>query len=158
MKSFRLIFQTGFMCVLLLLPAYVGATIIISPGLVDGSGDVENVLFNDPDNGTVAGAAYTVTGITNQTGLLVDFTSDVYLVTPSGGQARIEAETGTFDNIDFYLQDDSLGFGKVQFNIDAVSDGNVTLAFTDQFGTIFQDTTIGVNRPRSIGLRYGRRF
>jgi hypothetical protein len=139
MKLGRFGFQIVCLCAFLALPTFAGATIIIDTGLIGGSGDVENVRFNEPSNGTVAGPATTVTGITSQTDLLVDFSSNENLITPSGGQARIEASDGTFDNIDFYLQDVSLGFGKVQFNIDAADDGDVTLAFTDQFGTVFSD-------------------
>ncbi|MBT8349978.1 MAG: PEP-CTERM sorting domain-containing protein [Deltaproteobacteria bacterium] len=138
MKTTRFYIQAYFIFLFLLCPALSGATILIETGLVGGSGDVENILFNDPGMGTVAGPAFTVTGITNQTDLLVDFTSNEDLITPSGGQARIEATDGTFTNLDFYLQDVTLGFGKVQFNIDAAANGDITLAFTDQFDTVFQ--------------------
>jgi len=139
MATLRFVSQIVCLCIFLLIPTFVGATIIIETGLVGGSGDVENVLFNDPDMGTVSGPAFTVTGITNQTDLLVDFTSDnnENLVTPSGGQARIEASDGAFDYLDFFMQDVTLGLAKVQFNLEAESDGNVTLTFTDQFGTLF---------------------
>jgi len=30
--------------------------------------------------------------------------------------------------------------------------------YADPFGVLFHDTTIGTNRPRTIGVRYGRRF
>jgi len=139
MKILRFAFQTVCLCTLLLLPSFVEATIIIDYGLVGGSGDVEEVLFHG--TGTVSGPPAMVTGITNQTDLLVDFTSNEDLKedlkTVAGGQARLEASDGAFDNLDFYLKDVTIGFGKVQFNLDAESDGEVTLAFTDQFGDIF---------------------
>src|SRR5262245_8041076 len=54
----------------------------------------ENILLNDGDTGT------TVSGVTNQSGLIVDFSSTTdTLVVPSGGQARIEAEDGLVNNI-----------------------------------------------------------
>ena len=49
----------------------------------------ENVLLNSGTTGT------TVTGTTNQTGLLVNFSSTQTLSEPSSGQARIEATNGT---------------------------------------------------------------
>ena len=49
----------------------------------------ENVLLNNGTTGT------TVTGTTNQTGLLVNFSSTQTLSEPSSGQARIEATNGT---------------------------------------------------------------
>ncbi|MFC1578047.1 PEP-CTERM sorting domain-containing protein [Thermodesulfobacteriota bacterium] len=147
MKPLRFAFQTVFLCTFLLLPTFVGATIIIENKLVGGSGDVDNVLFNG--TGTVSGPASTVTGRLQNTGLLVDFTSDQNLETVAGGQARVEAQVGTFDNIDFFLQDTTKGFGKVQFNLDPAAgqtNGDVTLAFTDQWGTVFQkDFELDIN-------------
>jgi hypothetical protein len=137
MKTLRFALQTIFLCTLLLLPAFAGATIIIETGLVGGSGDVDNVLFHG--TGTFSGPAKTVTGITNQTDLLVDFTSEVNLVTIAGGQARIEAQNGTFNNLEIYLQDVTMGFGKIQFNLNAAVDGTVNLAFKDQFDIVIHN-------------------
>ena len=106
-------------CGLFLLPAASYATLIIVDTLYGGSGDVENILYNG--TGTVLGPAFTVTGRTNQTSTLVNFTSNENLIA-SGGQATIVAADGAFDNIDFYLQDPTLGFSKVQFNLDLADD------------------------------------
>lgn len=112
------------------------ADIVIYDRLEGGSGDVENVLFNDANSDEVA---LTVDGFLNQSGLIVNFTGTEDLATPSGGQARVTAadyaEGGTFNYITFGFEDPTLGFDKVQFNIDAAEDGFVNLTFTDQFGT-----------------------
>lgn len=108
------------------------ADIIIYDGLVGGSGDVQNVLFNDANSDDIA---LTVDGFLNQTGQIVDFTGTEMLATPSGGQARIDADDGSFDFISFQLADPTQGFYKVQFNIDAVNDGSANLTFTDELGT-----------------------
>jgi len=112
------------------------ANVIIYDGLEGGSGDVQNVLYGDfsGQQGT------TVQGSLNQTGQLVDFTSTDVLVTPSGGQARIEALDGSFNNLVIELADQTLGFAKIQFNINAASDGSAKLSFWDQFGTLFSGT------------------
>lgn len=116
----------------------VHANILIYDRLEGGSGDVENVLFNDANSDEIG---FTVDGYLNQSEEIVEFTSDEDLTTPSGGQARIEAFDGSFTYMAFKLADPSLGFNKVQFNIDAVEDGSVNLTFTDQFGTNFTGTS-----------------
>lgn len=109
------------------------ADLILEPGLVGGSGDVQNVLFNGfPDQqGT------TVSGNLNQTGDQVDFTGNEEFITPAGGQARIEALDGAFDFISIMLNDPNVGFDKIQFNIDAAEAGAVVITLIDQFLTEF---------------------
>lgn len=68
------------------------ATIIFSTSQGSVQPD-ENILFNCAV-GCVSGPALTVTGETNNTGNLVDFTSTENLVTPSSGQARVESADG----------------------------------------------------------------
>ena len=119
------------------LPSISGATLIISSGLVGGSGDVENVLFNEA--GLLA-TGTTVQGITNQTDSIVNFISNENLLTPPSGQARIEAQDGAFDNLVIAMNDPSKGFSKLQFNINSAFDGTVTFSIKDQFGVIFGDT------------------
>ena len=53
----------------------------------------ENVLFNEPG---LVGFGNPVTGMTNLSHLLVTFSSTEDLLTPSGGQARVEAADGAF--------------------------------------------------------------
>jgi hypothetical protein len=59
------------------------------------------------------------------------------LVVPAGGQARIEGADGNFDAITIELADSSLGFEKLQFNLDAAVDGNANFHAVDQFGKVF---------------------
>jgi hypothetical protein len=113
------------------------ADIMIYQGLEGGSGDVLNVLYNEPgllDTGMM------VQGITNQGDYIVNFTGTELLYTPSGGQARIEAVDGAFDYLEIAMADPTLGFNKIQFNIHAVDDGLVNLTFVDQFGGVFSAT------------------
>lgn len=116
--------------------AFVGnanADLILGTGVVGGSGDVQNVLFN----GFLGQQGTTVSGNLNQTNEQVDFTANEDLITPAGGQARIEALDGSFDMIMFGLNDITKGFGKVQFNIDAEAGGFADIILTDQSGTDF---------------------
>lgn len=119
------------------------ANIVISTGLTGGSGDVENVLFNDPNaNSDPNAATFLVDGWTNQSNYFVNFTSNENIYNPASGQARIEAVDGAFSYmfIEMALAP-NLGFDKVQFNIDAVNgfaNPSVILTFTDQFGNNFQ--------------------
>ena len=92
-------------------PSISGANLIISTGLVGGSGDVENVLFNEA---SLIATGTTVQGITNQTGSIVNFISNENLLTPPSGQARIEAQDGAFDNLVIAMNDPSKGFSKLQ--------------------------------------------
>ncbi len=100
------------------------ATVTITDSLSGGSGDVENILFNQ--SGLATGPALTVQGITNSTGTVIDFTSDENIQTPAIGQARIEGADGGYQ---FLFFETNLGdaFLKAQFNIDAIADGNVTI-------------------------------
>jgi hypothetical protein len=119
------------------LPSISGANLIISTGLVGGSGDVENVLFNEP--GLIATGS-TVQGITNISDSIVNFTSNETLSTPPLGQARIEAQDGFFDYLAISMNDPSQGFAKLQFNINSAFDGTVTFSIEDQFGGILGGT------------------
>lgn len=108
------------------------ADILIYEGLEGGSGDVQNVLFNDLNSNVVG---FSVDGFLNQANDIVVFTGTELLSTPSGGQARIEAADGSFSQLSFRMEDPSQGFDKVQFNIDAVSDGQVNIIFRDPFNS-----------------------
>jgi hypothetical protein len=74
----------------------------------------ENIVFNGA--GTVSGPSLTVTGRTNQSNTLVAFTSSENLVTPSSGQARIEAQDGAFRDLGVYLLAGGT-FGDLIFNL-----------------------------------------
>ena len=112
------------------------ATLTLTSGLVGGSGDVDNVIFNAC--GLSSGPALTVQGCLNTShSTLVNFTGTENLLIPSGGQARVEAQDGAFDNVLIKLDSPLQGFSKLQFNIDAIADGFASFEAIDQFGTHF---------------------
>jgi len=112
------------------------ATLIVESGLVGGSGDVDNVIF-ESCVGAIAGPALTVQGCLNTSDTtLVNFTSNENLIT-NGGQAKINAQDGFFDTVTIALADSALGFSKLQFNLDVTTDATAHFEGIDQFGTIF---------------------
>lgn len=127
----------AFFGVLVSLTAVPAAANIIIYATPDALQPDENVLLNSsPPTGNNA------FGVTNQTGTEVTFTGIEALLTPSNGQARLEAADGGLSQLDFALTDDTLGFTEVEFNIfgTGASASSVDLRFTDQFGMIFTDT------------------
>lgn len=121
------------------------ATLVLQTGLVGGSGDVDNVIFNACGLGGSTGT--TVQGCLNSSHTtLVDFTSDETLsIGEGGGQATIDSVDGTFDFIRIQLDDPTLGFSKLQLNLDAVADGTATFLAVDQFGTTFNLGTFNLD-------------
>jgi hypothetical protein len=116
------------------------ADIILNTGLVGGSGDVSNVVFNPCGLGSSTGT--TVQGCLNtDPSRLVNFTSSETLTVAEGGggQADINAVDGSFDNVVISLAD-STGFTKLQFNLIAEADGSVNFQGVDQFGAVFNFT------------------
>jgi hypothetical protein len=112
-------------------------TILDTPGAVQPD---EDVLFQGPPpSGNMA------FGVTNQTNTQVTFLGTEPLVTPSSGQARLEAADGGFSTLQFFLSDPLKGFTEVEFNINADTATSVDLNFTDQSGTVFSDTFALVN-------------
>jgi len=116
------------------------ATILIftSPGAVQPN---ENILLNGVDT-----LDSTAIGVTNMSDASVTFLGNENLVTPSNGQARIEAADGGLSQLEFFLTDPLRSFTEVEFNIfgTRATANSVTLNFTDQFGTIFsQISSIG---------------
>jgi hypothetical protein len=125
-------------CGLAAAPAH--ATIILNTGLVGGSGDVSNVVFNPCGLGSSTGT--TVQGCLNtDPNVRVNFTSNETLTVTEGGggQADINAVDGSFDNIVISLAD-SMGFTKLQFNLLAETDATVNFRGVDQFGAVFNFT------------------
>jgi len=128
----------------------------------------ENVLLNKGTTGT------TVFGNTNQTGLLVQFTSTQTLTEPSNGQARIEATNGTsqvgLTNVTITVPGGS--YGDLIFNPDITGTigtpgGGLSVSVTDNLGNVgtfsyalsngenfLTITTTGGERIVSTGLSY----
>lgn len=125
----------------------VHATLTLSPGLVGGSGDVDNVVFNacGPNFATQVGIQ--IQGCLNTSpSTLVNFTGQETLKSvEAGGQARIEAEDGAFQYVQIQLADASLGFSKLQFNLDAIADGFASFQAVDQFGAVFNFDNIALD-------------
>jgi hypothetical protein len=100
----------------------------------------ENIVFNQL--GLIAGPALTVTGATNQSGALVTFTGLENLVTPSAGQARVEAEDPTgFTTILVDLFDPLLFFSEFEANVRIFSQtsGTATVEACDQFNNCISE-------------------
>jgi hypothetical protein len=94
----------------------------------------ENVVFNDP--GLIPGPALTVTGATNQTGLVVSFTGTENLITPSQGQARVESADGNgYDSVLVNLVNPLLFFSEFEANVRIFSQtsGTGTVNACNQF-------------------------
>ena len=95
----------------------------------------ENILFNCA-TGCVSGPALTVTGETNNTGHLVDFTSTENLTTPSSGQARVESADGNgYNYILVDAHDSTQFFSEFEANVDifAKTAGTATVRGCNQF-------------------------
>lgn len=91
----------------------------------------ENILFNQP--GLLSGPSTFVTGVTNQTGFIVNFVGDEDLITPSAGQARVEGADGDFTAVDVSLQSGVFTSYIVNVNVEQGATG--TVQFTvDEFG------------------------
>lgn len=120
------------------------ANLILQTGLVGGSGDVDNVIFNACGLGS--GIGTTVQGCLNSShATRVNFTSNESLNIDGGGQAVIHATDGAFDNVTIALADPTMGFSKLQFNLDAIADGTATFSARDQFGTTFNFGTFALD-------------
>jgi hypothetical protein len=120
-------------------PALADITIFDTPSAVQPP---ENVLFQSEDP-----MGSTAFGVTNQTMTDVTFEGVENLLTPSDGQARIEAADGGMGNLTFFLTDSTLGFTEVEFNIfgTQATATSVGLDFTDDSGTVFSDSFEIVN-------------
>jgi hypothetical protein len=129
--------------------APAASAISITTGLTGGSGDVDNVLFDqDLRSGPL------VRGSTNPADVLVDFTSTSGdLFAPASGQARLEALNApfTFTQLCFDLTDGST-FTKAQLNVnssESATDGITFSVFfegsSSPFVSVFDLTASGQN-------------
>jgi len=96
----------------------------------------ENVQFNDPGTG---GTGNPIFGRTNQTQTFVRFTGQETLTAPAQGQARIEAATGTFNNLTIALSSSAAGaptssFTSLILNPDAVANGSIVFTVNEVNG------------------------
>jgi hypothetical protein len=111
--------------------------IYFSPGPVQPA---ENVLFQDfrPQSGL------TILGSTNQTHTTVFFDQPIApetLITPSGGQARIEATDGSFNSLRTQFLDPDLGFTEFEANPNYAVSGQPILVRVVEANGEITDTT-----------------
>jgi hypothetical protein len=118
------------------------ATVIITQG-PGSTQNTDNVVFN-ACSGNIAGPALMVQGCLNSDhSTLVDFTGTENLVV-NGGQARIEAQTGTFDALQINFDPlATSAFATLIFNIDAANTGTIT---------IFGDAITGADATQSFAV------
>jgi hypothetical protein len=118
--------------VLLLCGASYAQADIIFNASPSGTGD--NVLFNQQPNNQTGNPVF---GNINVTGNpTVVFRSNENLITPSGGQARIEAVDGSLGFLDVSLAAAGTGFDSAVFNLNGPNGttGTATITAFNQFG------------------------
>jgi hypothetical protein len=93
----------------------------------------ENVLFNEVDLITTG---TTVQGVTNSSGVVVNFVGMEQLTTAALGQARIEALTGTFDSLTVELEAPDATYTSLIFNLNAEADGQATIRVFEDDATL----------------------
>lgn len=128
----RYLIAMGIACIAV--PAAATITIFDSPGKVQPK---ENVLFQA---GNPVG--FNAFGVTKKSHTGITFLGTEPLLTPSNGQARVEAADGGLMSLDFFATLSTLGFSAVEFNIFGThaTAKNVTLSFFDQFNNVFSGT------------------
>ena len=142
MRNFVLAAAIGALSFLTTVPAK--ATLTLQSGLVGGSGGLSNVLFNTCGLGIQLGTS--IQGcLSDSPTTLVTFTGLEPLTIGGGGQATIVASDGAFSNVKIQLTDPTRGFTKLQFNIDAISNGTASFIGVDQFGTVFNFGPLAIN-------------
>ena len=115
-----------------------GVTLCTSPGCVQPS---SNVLFDTSMTGNP------VNGTLNDNPAIVIFTGNESLTTTaSNGQARISGADGNLTQLTFGLANGAT-FNEVEFNLNALADGFVTLTFLGTGGT-----TLLVTDPLAISI------
>ena len=118
--------------VLLLCGASYAQADIIFNASPSGTGD--NVLFNQQPNNQTGNPVF---GNINVTGNpTVRFSSNENLITPSGGQARIEAVDGGLSFLDVSLAAAGTGYDSAVFNLNTPNGttGTATITAFNQFG------------------------
>jgi hypothetical protein len=114
----------------------VEAAFIVYEGLEGGSGDVDNVVYGPQCSGNITGPGTTIQGCLNtDPNYLVNFTGDVDIFAPALGQARIEPVEDELTYLHMSPVDGT--FSKVQLNINASADGEVTFWALPNGGTSY---------------------
>lgn len=110
------------------------ADIIVVAGNVPQMGD-ENVLLN---SGNIGNPLF---GTTNMTGFSVRFRGTETLIAPANGQARIEAQDGSLNNLTIDLASTVAGpstatFTSTILNLDSTAAGSVTFTVIEDNGMV----------------------
>lgn len=116
--------------------APAGAAFLVETGIVGGSGDVDNVLFNSC-SGRIEGPATTIQGCFNgQPTTYVNLTSDENIIgSDAGGQALVTAEDGAFSLLTISLAVGS--FEKLILNINDINGSGGSVVFSGVPGGAF---------------------
>ena len=106
-------------------PAHAGHISVEQKASAFGS----NVVFNPCDSVTTTGT--TIQGCLNSSqSTLVDLTGTESLTVTGGGQARVEASTGTFNSLTVALADEMTGFSTLVLNINTAMRDTGSVFFT----------------------------
>ena len=96
----------------------------------------ENLLYNAA--GLLQGPALTVQGATNRTRTIFNLTGTENLVTPSGGQARVDDESNSgFDSLFIDALDSGVLYREFEANLNAEGDGVANIQVFDDGGEEF---------------------
>jgi len=128
----------------LLLSGAANAAVTVSTQ-ASGGGNEGNVIFNNCNAGS--GDAGALIGCLNSNpDNLVSFTSDGDVLRfQGGGQARIEAESGTLDDLTIDFLSDDLFFDQLTFNLVADGRGNAVVGQVNFDGQLFDLRSGGNN-------------
>lgn len=108
-----------------------------------GTGLTDQVVFNSCAAGTIITTGNPITGCLAQSNsTIVKFTGSETLKADAGGQARIEAADGQYSFLSVAMQDLSVGFTRIIFNINTDRD--------DSAGKI--DLTVNLFNPASPSM------
>ena len=116
-------------------PAHAGIIYFDNPGAfqsaLNSHGIVDaNVLYNDPSLTLVGNPAQGTT----QGNFVLNFSTTADVLAANGGQSRIEAQDGAFDDLTIDPLNPNVYFRALAFSLNPDTNGIVTLTVTDQFG------------------------
>jgi hypothetical protein len=122
------------------------ADITITDANVPGN-PAQNVLLGGDETGL------TVVGLSSITSTSILFTGQETLTEPASGAARIEATDDGFTDLVISLMTPGLFFTKLEFNLNASADGDVTITAVDNFDVAFSETfTLDGNGENRINI------
>lgn len=121
-----------------------------------GTGSTSQVLFNSCIAGTTVGTGNPVSGcLAQDNNIIVEFTG-LETLQVTGGQARIEAADGQFSSLSIAMQDLSLGFTRIIFNIN--TDQADAVGLIDITVNLFNPASPASELFQGLGLSSGVNF